>query len=216
MSGNQEAFQKAMNQGNSSAWDQAWEQASRYYRLALEEFPDNVQALTNLGLALLEMREYNDALQYYQKAAKLAPEDPVPVDKMARIFERQGRVDLAVRASIQAAELFLRARDVEKAIQNWNQVLSMQPENIPARSRLATVYEKTGRKAEAVTQYLAMASILQSAGDRAKAAHAALAPAPGLRIGGVLRPFAVVPARQQRWSSRQRSSTPRISRRGSI
>jgi len=171
MSGNQEAFQKAMNQGNSSAWDQAWEQASRYYRLALEEFPDNVQALTNLGLALLEMREYNDALQYYQKAAKLAPEDPVPVDKMARIFERQGRVDLAVRASIQAAELFLRARDVEKAIQNWNQVLSMQPENIPARSRLATVYEKTGRKAEAVTQYLAMASILQSAGDRAKAAQ---------------------------------------------
>lgn len=160
-----------MNLGHSSAWDQNWQQASRYYRMALEEFPDNPQALTNLGLALLEMQAFDEALQYYQKAAKLAPEDPVPVDKMARIFERQGRVDLAVRASIQAAELFLRARDVEKAIQNWNQVLSMQPENIRARSNLANVYEKTNRKVEAVAQHLALASILQSAGDRAKAAQ---------------------------------------------
>ena len=88
MSGNQERFQQAMNQGHSAAWDQAWDKAAQYYRQALEEFPDQPKALTNLGLALFELQQYDDALKQYQKAARLTPTDPIPLEKVAEILER--------------------------------------------------------------------------------------------------------------------------------
>ena len=41
MTGNQEAFQKAMNFGHSAAWEQQWDHAAAFYRQALEEMHDN-------------------------------------------------------------------------------------------------------------------------------------------------------------------------------
>jgi len=92
-----------MNQGHSAAWDQQWEQAASYYRRALQEFPDNPIALTNMGLALFELKKHTEALTYYQKAARVSENDPLPVEKIARIYERLGKLPEAVQASIQAA-----------------------------------------------------------------------------------------------------------------
>ena len=169
MTGNHEAFQKAMSAGVSAAWDQAWDQAAGFYRQALEEFPDHPQALTSLGLALLEMKEYEQALAVYQHAAAVTPTDPVPPEKLARLYERQGRLREAIAASIQAADLYLKGKDADKAIENWIRVLSLQPENLTVRTRLAMVYERLGRRKEAVGEYLAAASLLQHGGDLAKA-----------------------------------------------
>ncbi len=83
------------------------------------------------------------------------------MDKIARIHERNGQTAEFIRALLQAAELYLKNRDVDKAIQNWLQVLRVQPANLAAHSRLAVVYEHTGKGREAVTEYLAIASILQ-------------------------------------------------------
>ncbi len=55
MTGSQERFQQAMNQGHSAAWDQMWDKAVGYYKQALAEFPEHPKALTSLGLDLLEM-----------------------------------------------------------------------------------------------------------------------------------------------------------------
>ncbi len=172
MSGNQEAFQKAINLGHSAAWDQMWDRAATYYRHALEEFPDNPSALANLGLALFEMKDYDNALRIYTRAARVSSQDPAPFEKIGKITERMGRIPEAVQAYIQAADLFLKARDVEKSIENWVQVLRLQ-ESLIARTRLAMIYDHIGRKAEAVTEFLAAASLMQHAGDPAKALQAA-------------------------------------------
>ncbi len=169
MAGNKEAFQKAMNQGHSAAWDQEWEKAAECYNAALEEFPNHSQALTSLGLALFELQDFPAALQCYERAASVAPEDPVPQEKIARIFERMGRLNDAISASLQAAEMYLKARSADKAIENWNHVLSIQPENVNVRTRLAAVYERMGRKEDAVTEYVSAASIYQHTGDSARA-----------------------------------------------
>ena len=169
MSGNHEAFQKAMSDGISAAWDQNWEQAAAFYRQALEEFPDHPQALTSLGMALLELHEHEKALAVYQRAAAVTPTDPVPPEKIARIFERQGRLKEANSALMQAADLYLKGRDADKAIENWMHVLSLQPDNLVVRTRVAMVYERLGRRKEAVGEYLAAASLLQHSGDLAKA-----------------------------------------------
>ncbi len=154
-----------MNQGHSAAWDQEWEQAADCYNTALEEFPNHPQALSSLGLALFELQDFPAALQCYQRAASIAPEDPVPQEKIARIYERMGKLNDAISASLQAAEMHLKARSADKAIDNWIRVLSIQPENVNVRTRLAAVYERIGRKDDAVTEYISSASIYQRSGD---------------------------------------------------
>lgn len=172
MSGNQELFQKLMNNGHSAVWDQDWQRAAEYYRHAVEEIPNHPLALSSLGLALMELNDLAGALECYQRAARAAPSDPGPVDKIARIHERNGQTAEFIRALLQAAELYLKNRDVDKAIQNWLQVLRVQPANLAAHSRLAVVYEHTGKGREAVTEYLAIASILQRTGEAPRALQA--------------------------------------------
>lgn len=173
MSDAQEAFQHAMNQGHSAAWDQQWQHAADFYRAALEQIPEHPAALTSLGLALYEQSQFEPALDCYRRASRAAPNDPVPVERMARIYERQGKIAEAVQTGLQAAELQWKAQDVQKAVENWQAVLRVQPENLMARTRLGMVYDRTGRKNEAVAEYLAAASIIQHNGDAAKAAQLA-------------------------------------------
>ena len=172
MTQRQEVFQQAMNQGHSAAWDQLWDRAAGFYRQALGEFPDDAQALNSLGLALIELQEYDEALMCYQKAARAAPEDPIPLEKVAQLSERMGHLDRAIQASLRAANLYLKNREVNKAIENWERVTRLNPDNLLAHSRLALVYERIGEKHKSVTEYLATASLLQSAGEPDKAFQA--------------------------------------------
>ncbi len=172
MTGRQDIFQQAINQGHSAAWDQLWDRAVKYYRQALKEIPDQPQALINLGLALYELHEYEEALNCYQRAARALPKDPLPTEKMAQLYERLGKLRQASLASLQAAELYLKNRDANKAIDNWLRVTRLSPENLQAHSRLALVYEKLGHKEKAVSEYLAVASLFQISGDTDKAIKA--------------------------------------------
>ena len=172
MTGHQDLFQEAMDQGHSAAWDQLWDRAAHFYRRALEAFPDQPQALTSLGLALFELQEFEEALRAYQKASSLLPQDPIPVEKVAQLYERLGRQEKAAQAALQAAELHLKNHEVNKAIENWTRVTQLDPGNLRAQARLALVYERIGEKNKAVKAYLAVAGLLQSAGEKEKALRA--------------------------------------------
>jgi tetratricopeptide (TPR) repeat protein len=172
MTGREDLFQQAMNLGHSAAWDQAWERAATYYRQALEFIPAHPRALSSLGLALIELQNYDEALKVYLQAAKLSPNDPLPLEKVAQLFERAGHLDRASTAAMQAADLYLKNRDVNKAIENWQRVLRLKPESLAPHARLALVYERMGNKDQAVTEYLALASLYQKAKDYQKATSA--------------------------------------------
>lgn len=172
MSGDLQAFHTAMNLGHSAAWDQKWQDAVKHYRSALKEFPNDPMGLISMGLAMLELQDYEGALEQYQRAANVSPNDPVPYEKMAGIYENMGRVREAVNAGMQAAELQLRARDADKSIESWIHVISMDPQNLNARTRLAMIYDKMGRKSNAAKEYLAAAALMQHAGDQNKAMQA--------------------------------------------
>lgn len=157
-----------MNEGHSAAWDQEWEKAAVAYRRALQEIPNHPKALNSLGLALFQVGNIEEALQTYRQAAKIAPEDPVPVEKVAQLSERIGDLRAAVDAAMLAGDLFFKQRDAEKAIENWVRATTLNPEHAIAHSRLAQVHEKLGHHQQAVTEYLAIASILQRAGNAEK------------------------------------------------
>jgi tetratricopeptide (TPR) repeat protein len=161
MPAREDVYQKAMNDGHSAAWDQDWKIAAGAYRKALQEFPDQPKALNSLGLALYQLGEFDEALGIYQHVAKLSPDDPGAFEKVAQISERIGNLDTAVEASMRAADLFLNQRDVEKALENWVRVTSLRPDDVTAHSKLALVHERLNQNPQAVTEYLAIASILQ-------------------------------------------------------
>jgi len=154
-----------MNDGHSAAWDREWEKACASYRRALEEFPDHPKALNSLGLALYQLGRIEEALQIYMNVAKQSADDPVPLEKVAQISERLGDLRGAVDASMRAGDLFFKQRDTDKALENWVRVTNLNPEHPIAHSRLAQVHEKLGHTQQAVMEYLAVASIIQRAGN---------------------------------------------------
>jgi tetratricopeptide (TPR) repeat protein len=169
MSGDQQVFQNAMNQGHSAAWDQDWEKACSYYHVAIDEFPENSIAITSLALALFELQKYQESLKYYQRAAQLSPNDSVPTQKVAEIYERIGDLDNATKAYMDVAELYAHNKDIEKAIRSWSRVVALNPEHLAAHTRLALVYERLERTSDAMVEYLAIASLLQNQGNTQKA-----------------------------------------------
>jgi len=182
MTGRQDLYDESMQLGHSAAWDLQWDRAIEYYNKALAEFPEDSRALTSLALALLETGQLKEALAIYRRAAKIAPEDPVPIERCAEIFERLGQTKEAIEHREAAGEMYVRRKDAEKALESWTNVARLAPENLSARSRLALTHERLGRRREAVHEYLAVASILQRAGKTERAVEAtqrALALIPG-------------------------------------
>ena len=172
MAGREEYFNKAMKMGHSAAWEQQWDRAAQYYRQALDDVPNHPGALTSLGLALFELQEYEEALRCYIQANKVTPEDPLPIEKIAQIYERLGKPDLAQIAASKAAELHLKNHDVSKAIDNWKTATRLNPDNVQAHTRLALVYERLGQKEQAVSEFLILAALFQQSGQVDKAYQA--------------------------------------------
>jgi len=165
-------YQQVMNRGHSAAWDQEWGQAAALYQQALELKPDDPKALSNLALAFLNLQEFEKSLKYYLQAAEVAPHDPVPIVKAATLYVSMGQVRKASRLSDRAAELYLLEKNADKAIENWSRAIVLDFENLQAHSRLAVVFERLGRKPQAVREYLNMASLLQHADQQEKAFEA--------------------------------------------
>lgn len=182
MAGREDLFNESMRLGHSAAWDLQWNRAIEFYRKALAEFPNNPNALNSVALALLETGQLEEALSAYQKAGEATPDDPIPIEKGAEIFERLGNIKESIQAREDSADLYIRRKDAGKAVDNWRHIARLDPQNLAARSRLALTYERLGRSRDSAMEYLSVASILQRAGkvDRAKeAVQRSLAILPG-------------------------------------
>ena len=168
MSGREDIFQKAMNDGHSAAWDQQWAKATVSYRGALEEFPDHPKALSSLALALYQQSQFEEALETYKRVAQVIPDDPIPMERIAQLSERLGDLKGAVDAAMRAADQYINQREIEKAMENWVRVTTLHPDHILAHSRLALTHERLGHTQPAITEYLAVASLIQRSGNLEK------------------------------------------------
>src|SRR5579859_5761926 len=173
MAGNRELFDRALNDGHSAAWDQDWDRATQYYIRAVQEFPENAEALNSLGLALLNAKRFQEALKIYSRSAELNPDDPVPLEKSADVLERLGRLQDAAQRYVRVADVYLAQKDLDKAIGNWERATRLTPGLLQIHYRLAQAYERTGQKRSAVREYLTLAFNFQRNGDNEKALQAA-------------------------------------------
>ncbi|MBV6395363.1 MAG: Beta-barrel assembly-enhancing protease [Anaerolineales bacterium] len=165
MSGREDVFQKTMNDGHSAAWDQQWAKAAASYRAALQEFPNHPKALSSLALALYQQSRFEEALDTYKRVAQISPDDPISMERVAQLSERLGDLQTAMDAAMRAAEKYINQREIEKAMENWARVTTLNPDHLLAHSRLALTHERLGHIQPAVTEYLAVASLIQRAGN---------------------------------------------------
>ena len=172
MTSKQETYEHYLNLGHSFAWDQEWDKAVNAYARALQERPEEPDPYKYLGLALMQVKRYNDALKVLVKGHKLAPDDPVPLERSADVLERLGRLKEAATQYVSVAEIYLAQRDLEKAIGNYERATLLTPGLLQIHFRLAQLYERTGRKRAAILQYLTLAFNFQRNKDRERAMQA--------------------------------------------
>ncbi len=166
-------FQEAMNQGHTAAWDQDWQRAMEHYRQALEEAPDDLNAILSLGLALFELGFYEQSLQYYARAGEISPESPLAFERVSQLHELLDQNERVIPPALRASELYLKEGNIAKSVECLVRINRVDAQNLPAHSRLALIYERTGRKQQAVTEYLIVASLMQHQGELKNAKQAA-------------------------------------------
>ncbi|MBZ0309073.1 MAG: tetratricopeptide repeat protein [Anaerolineae bacterium] len=172
MPGNQEKFERSMLAGDDAAWNQQWDKAIEAYMTAVREFPNNVHACNSLGYALYSVGRLEDALKVYMQASKIDETLPLPVERMADVLERLGRLNDAAKQYLAVADIYLAQHDLEKAISNWEKATQITPGLVKIHQRLAMAYERTGQKDSAISEYLNLAYNFQKAGNNQVALQA--------------------------------------------
>ncbi len=110
-------------------------EAEREWKLAVADQPDNAVALSNLGMAMLEKRRYQDAETYLQEAIALRPRFSAPHIHLAGVYAARGDTTHAEAELRRAVEIY--------------------PMSTRARNALGKFYFKAGNLPEAAVQYRA-------------------------------------------------------------
>ena len=102
--------------------------AEKLYLAVLELQPDSAVMLNNLAWVTGELHK-DGALDYAEKANKLAPDQPAFMDTLATLLAAKG--------------------EFGRAVELQSKALAIQPENAGLRMNLAKIYIKAGDKAKA-------------------------------------------------------------------
>lgn len=100
-----EASFARVNLGKMSWAEGRREDAERLWRAALEQDPKDAVALWNLGLAMLEKKNYTAAIENLQMAIGLAPRYSIPYVYLGRVYAALGRNAEAEQEFQRAASL---------------------------------------------------------------------------------------------------------------
>src|SRR5258705_3456205 len=170
---NQDAYQSAMREAASAAWDKNWDEAIQHYQQAVQMVPNDSQALAGLGLSLMEAGRHTDALQVYERVGQLVPNDPLPFEKLAEINDTLNRSAEAAKKYLAVAELYFARKDMKHAVTNWELAVNADPDLPQPHMRLGVAYEQSPEtKPLAIYEYLALARVLQQFNQLPKAEQA--------------------------------------------
>lgn len=172
MAGEREAYQQHMDEGYNASWEMDWPAAIKAFTRAIQLLPDDAESHIQLGVALLNNEQLDNALKIFKRAQQLAPEDPVPLESSADALERMGRLQDAAQQYVSVADLYLAQGDLDKAIANWDRATQLMPGLVSVHARLGQAYEKIGDKKRAIYEYLTLAFNFKRMGDAQRAIRA--------------------------------------------
>jgi tetratricopeptide (TPR) repeat protein len=109
------------------------EKALSCYDRALLTQPDFIQALSNRGALLKQMKRYDEALENYDRALAVQPDQVEVVNNRAGLLQELGRYD--------------------EALAGYDRALALQPDYPEALNNRGVTLQALGRHHEALTSY---------------------------------------------------------------
>ena len=144
------------------------DRAKESFERAVKNDPQDVETLNNLGFALYQNGNYRAAVDKLKRAAKMAPTDERILNNLALALCRLGKWDEAygyferaggpLVGSLNTAKMFERFAREDDAIRYYEKARQIDPNNSMAVRRLADLYNRVGRTAEAEAMRAVIAS----------------------------------------------------------
>ncbi len=181
------------------------------YEKIVKEDPKDLTVLNTLGDLCARVGQNDQATQYfkkvgdhyaqdgftvkaiavYRKLSRLSPGNFENVNRLAELYSQQGLFSDARAQYMQVADHLLKSGDNAQAARVFQRILELDPENTNTQSKLADLYLKLGKKADACKIYYTAAESLYArtmfdAADEALSRVLALDPenAPALLLRG--------------------------------
>lgn len=111
-----------------------YEKALSCYQKALENDPDNNDALVSIGKVYYYLGNLDKASEYYERAIEIDDSFPFPYNNLGIIFEDRGEYD--------------------RAIDHYNTAISLDPEYPNPYNNIGSIYTLRGEYENACTWYL--------------------------------------------------------------
>jgi Flp pilus assembly protein TadD len=144
-----------------------WQDSETLFRHALAVTQNNQIAHDNLGDALLEKGQTDDAIRQFQEVTRLKPNDADAYNNLGNALGKSGRIGEAISQYHEALRLkpdnasayysLGTALDAEgqtdEAIRQYQEAIRFKPDDVPAHNNLGNAFLKQGRTDEAIRQY---------------------------------------------------------------
>jgi tetratricopeptide (TPR) repeat protein/peroxiredoxin len=121
------------NLGLLDAREGRTEQAIGFFLHALQQNPDHVVALENLGSAYRQLKQWDKARAFFERALAVAPQDP--------------------EANYGLGMVFAQTDDAARALKHLQRALQSRPAYPEALNNLGILYLRTKRRDEAVAKF---------------------------------------------------------------
>ncbi|HDH96420.1 MAG TPA: tetratricopeptide repeat protein, partial [Proteobacteria bacterium] len=114
-------------------------------------------------MAELKVRsdDIDDAISLYQRACTIDPDAEMPHRKLLELFLKQGRTRDAIGEHMALADIASKKGYVEKELESLRSVMSLDPLNAEAHTRLKERYLELGRKDDAISELSTFAEALK-------------------------------------------------------
>lgn len=120
-------------QGNEYAQQGQFEQAIVEYQAVLAAEPENVSAMTNLGVAYYNTGQLEQAIAQYKEALQIAPNDA------------------DIHSNLAAAHV--QVGDLDMALQEYQRAVELEPDLAQAHFGLGVVYIELGENDKAIEAF---------------------------------------------------------------
>ena len=168
-------------------------QAIAEYQQILKHEPKDQITLMTLGDLFVRQGETFQALEYferlakiflsdgfttkaiaiYKKIAKLAPEESRPRERLAELYVQQGVLSEARPLYLQLAEVQLKAGRQSQAAGLLRKLLEAEPDNLRVQTRLGELYLAMGQQKEGIEIFFGAVQRVLDRGDHAEAVRLA-------------------------------------------
>lgn len=104
-----------------------------------------------------EKSKPEDEISLAERAHELAPDDPKPLEKLARLYKKVKRYDDAIQAHLTLADVYDRLEKAGAMIANMERAVAIRPHLTDVQEQIARAYEATDDNKRAASTWLKLA-----------------------------------------------------------